>query len=198
MVSMNIDRIKSHFDASIQCKIAAMEILPSVINNAGKLMVDCLTNNHKILSCGNGGSACDALHFAAELLNRFIIERPSLPAIALNADVATITAIANDHGYQEIFAKQITSLGQKDDILLAISTSGNSKNINCAIQTAQAQGLKIIALTGRDGGETAKLLSSEDIEIRVPADITPRIQEIHVLIIHCLCDYIDYHLFPAR
>ena len=195
---MNIDRIKNHFNASIQCKTAAMEILPTIINNAGKLMVDCLTNNHKILSCGNGGSACDALHFATEMLNRFIIERRSLPAIALNADVATMTAIANDYSYQEIFARQLTSLGQKNDILLAITTSGKSQNVNRAIQTAQAQGLNVIALTGHDGGETAKLLSSQDIEIRVPTNITPRIQEVHLLIIHCLCDYIDQHLFSTR
>ena len=195
---MTIDRLKNHFNASIQCKTAAMEILPTIINNAGKLMVDCLTNNHKILSCGNGGSACDALHFATEMLNRFIIERRSLPAIALNADVATMTAIANDYSYQEIFARQLTSLGQKNDILLAITTSGKSQNVNRAIQTAQAQGLNVIALTGHDGGETAKLLSSQDIEIRVPTNITPRIQEVHLLIIHCLCDYIDQHLFSTR
>jgi phosphoheptose isomerase len=187
--------IKNHFNTSIQCKIAAMESLPAVIHNAGQLMIDCLTNQHKILSCGNGGSACDALHFATEMLNRFMIERRSLPAIALNADTATMTAIANDYSYQEVFAKQITSLGQKGDILLAITTSGKSANVNRAIQTAQTQGLKVIALTGHDGGETAKLLSSQDIEIQAPSDVTPRIQEVHLLIIHCLCDYIDRHLF---
>ena len=196
---MSIERIKQHFHTSIQCKTEAMALLPEVINNAGQLMVECLRKQHKILSCGNGGSACDALHFATEMLNRFITDRPSLPAIALNADVATMTAIANDYSYQEIFARQITSLGQKGDILLAITTSGNSQNINRAISTAQDRGLKIIALTGRDGGETAKLLTAQDLEIRVPAsNITPRIQEVHLLIIHCLCDYIDNHLFPVK
>jgi len=193
---MSILRIKEHFNASITYKTVALETLPTVIDKAGQLMINCLKSNHKILSCGNGGSACDALHFATELLNRFVIERKSLPAIALNADIATMTAIANDYSYQEVFARQITSLGQKNDILLAITTSGKSQNINRAIQTAQAQGLKIIALTGCDGGEAGKLLSSQDIEIRVPSNITPRIQEIHLLIIHCLCDYIDQHFIP--
>lgn len=196
---MSIERIKQHFHTSIQCKTEAMALLPEVINNAGQLMVECFRKQHKILSCGNGGSACDALHFATEMLNRFITDRPSLPAIALNADVATMTAIANDYSYHEIFARQITSLGQKGDILLAITTSGNSQNINRAISTAQDRGLKIIALTGRDGGETAKLLTAQDLEIRVPAsNITPRIQEVHLLIIHCLCDYIDNHLFAVK
>ncbi len=187
----NIDRITKNINASIQTKTAALKILPQQIDKAGQLIIDCLKNNHKILSCGNGGSACDALHFAAELLNRFEKERPSLPAIALTADMATLTAVANDYDYEEIFAKQITSLGQEQDILLAISTSGTAKNVIRAIQAAQAKKMRIIALTGRDGGNINKILQKNDIELRVPADSTARIQETHILIIHCLCDLID-------
>lgn len=187
----NIDRITKNINASIQTKTAALKILPQQIDKAGRLIIECLKNNHKILSCGNGGSACDALHFAAELLNRFEKERPSLPAIALTADTATLTAVANDYDYEEIFAKQITSLGQEQDVLLAISTSGTAKNVIRAIQAAQAKKMRIIALTGRDGGNISNILQKNDIELRVPADSTARIQETHILIIHCLCDLID-------
>jgi len=187
----NIDHIKNNINASMQTKMAVLENLPEQIAEAGDWIIACLKNKHKILTCGNGGSACDALHFAAELLNRFEKERPSLPAIALTADSATLTAIANDYSYEEIFAKQITSLGQEQDILLAISTSGKAKNVVRAIQTAHEKKLRVIALTGRDGGEIANILTKNDIELRVPADSTARIQEAHVLIIHCLCDLLD-------
>ena len=191
----NIERIKQNFNASIQTKVTAITGLPGLIAKAGNLMVGCLKNKGKILTCGNGGSACDALHFASELLNRFEIERSSLPAIALTADMATLTSIANDYSYEEVFAKQIAGLGQPKDVLLAISTSGNSKSIIRAIEIAHKNNLAVVALTGRDGGQIESLLKKEDIEIRVPVDSTARIQEMHVLIIHCLCDLIDYELF---
>ncbi len=162
---------------------------------AGETMVNCLLNDGKILSCGNGGSAGDAQHFSAELLNRFEKERPGLPAIAITTDSSTLTAIANDYDYNEIFSKQVSALGQSNDVLLAISTSGNSPNIVEAIRAAHDREMKIVALTGRDGGAMADLLSAEDIEIRVPSDRTARIQEVHLVVIHCLCDYIDTKLF---
>jgi phosphoheptose isomerase len=191
----NIERIKDNFNASIKTKTVTGETLAETISKAADFMVECLKNEHKILSCGNGGSACDALHFAAEMLNRFQKERPSLPAIALNADIATLSSIANDYGYEEVFAKQLTALGQANDILLAISTSGNSKNIIRAIHAAHKKNLYVIALTGCDGGKIATTLNKKDIEIRVAADSTPRIQETHLLIIHCLCDLIEHQLF---
>ena len=162
---------------------------------AGEVMVGSLLNDGKILSCGNGGSAGDAQHFSAELLNRFEKERPGLPAIAITTDSSTLTAIANDYSYNEIFSKQVSALGQSNDVLLAISTSGNSANVMEAMKAAHERDMKIVALTGRDGGAMADLLSAEDIEIRVPADRTARIQEVHLVVIHCLCDYIDTKLF---
>jgi D-sedoheptulose 7-phosphate isomerase len=188
-------RIKQHFEESIQTKVLAAESLPEVIQAAGEIMVQSLLNGGKILSCGNGGSAGDAQHFSAEMLNRFETERPSLPAIALSTDTSTITAIANDYSYEEIFAKQIKALGQPGDVLLAISTSGHSKNIVQAIVAAQQREVQVVALTGRDGGVVASLLNETDIEIRVPVQSTARIQEVHLLIIHCLCDFIDHRLF---
>jgi phosphoheptose isomerase len=190
-----LSRIQQQFEESIQTKISAADALPAAIQAAGQRMVQSLLNGGKILSCGNGGSAADSQHFAAEMLNRFETERPSLPAIALSTDTSTLTAIANDYSYEEIFSKQIKALGQPGDILLAISTSGHSKNIIQAISCAQQRGLSIVALTGRDGGIVASLLNDIDIEIRVPAQSTARIQEVHLLIIHCLCDFIDQRLF---
>ena len=190
-----IDRIKQHFTNSIQTKINAADQLPTVIAQSALKMVECLLAGHKILSCGNGGSACDALHFSSEMLNRYQEERPSLPAIALTADTATITSIGNDYHYNEIFAKQIRGLGQAGDILLAITTSGNSVNIVQAIKTARDRNMITIALTGKNGGEVATVLGPNDIEIRVPAHVTARIQETHLLVIHCLCDLIDMKLF---
>ena len=160
-------------------------------------MAECVRDGHKILSCGNGGSAGDAQHFSSELLNRFEMERPPLPAMALTTDSSTLTAIANDYSYDDIFAKQIKALGESGDVLLAISTSGNSSNVVRAIDAAQDRGMTIIALTGHDGGEIAPALLDADIEIRVPSDRTARIQEVHLLVIHCLCDVIDRSLFPT-
>ncbi len=188
-------RIKQQFEESIQTKILAIESIAESILAAGDMMVGSLLNNGKILSCGNGGSAGDAQHFAAEMLNRFETERPSLPAIALSTDTSTITAIANDYSYEEIFSKQVKGLARPGDVLLAISTSGHSKNIIEAITAAQQRECQIVALTGRDGGVIAALLNEQSVEIRVPAQSTARIQETHLLIIHCLCDYIDHKLF---
>ncbi len=190
-----IDRIRHNFSESIQTKINAADTLLDIIGAAAEKVVQCLLEGHKIMSCGNGGSACDALHFSGEMLNRFKHERPSLPAIALAADVSTLTSIANDYNYQEIFAKQIRALGQPGDLLLAISTSGNSGNILNAIKAAHDRNVGVIALTGNDGGKIADILSADDVEIRVPATETARIQETHLLIIHCICDIIDYQLF---
>ena len=158
-------------------------------------MGECLLANRKILSCGNGGSAADAQHFSSELLNRFERERPGLPAIALTTDSSTLTSIANDYSYEEIFSKQVRALGQPGDILLAISTSGNSPNIVQAIGAASERDMCVIALTGRDGGKMAGNYRQGDVEIRVNAESTARIQEVHLLLIHCLCDLIDQQLF---
>lgn len=193
-----IERIKHHFNESIQTKVTAIETLPETIAEAGHVMVQSLLNNNKILACGNGGSAADAQHFSAELLNRFESERPSLPAIALNTDSSTITSIANDYDYNEVFSKQIKALGQAGDTLLAISTSGNSQNIIQAIKAAHQRNVNVIALTGNTGGELAPLLRPNDVEIRIPVDRTARIQETHILVIHCLCDIIDNALFQTE
>ena len=161
-------------------------------------MVNCLLTNGKILSCGNGGSAGDAQHFSAELLNRFEKERPGLPAVALTTDSSTITAIANDYSYEEIFSKQVSALGQPGDVLLAISTSGNSANVAAAMKAAQEREMLLVVLSGNDGGEMAGLLSEQDTEIRVPSSRTARIQEVHLVVIHCLCDFIDTQLFGGN
>jgi len=188
-----IEQIKANFTESIQTKIAASEVLPEAIVQAGQLMVESLINGNKILSCGNGGSAGDAQHFSSELLNRYERERPSLPAMALTTDSSTVTSIANDYSYDEVFSKP---LGQAGDILLAISTSGNSRNVITAMEAAVSRDMRIVALTGKDGGEMAGLLGADDVEIRVPSNRTARIQEVHLLVIHNLCEYIDDSLFP--
>lgn len=193
-----IDDIRNNFQDSIQTKVAASEVLAEPIAQAGETMVQCLLNNHKIMSCGNGGSAADAQHFSSELLNRYEVERPGLPAIALSTDTSTITSIGNDYDFESIFSKQVKALGQPGDMLLAISTSGNSKNILSAIEAAHLKGCQVIALTGRDGGMLANELDENDIEIRVPAERTSRIQETHLLVIHCLCNIIEQQLFKTR
>lgn len=158
------------------------------------MMTSSLINNGKILSCGNGGSAGDAQHFSAEMLNRFEMERPGLPALALTTDGSTLTSIANDYSYAEVFAKQVRALGQRPDVLLAISTSGDSENVNLAVEAAHEREMKVVALSGRNGGRMAELLADDDVEIRVPAESTARIQEVHLLVLHCLCDLIDRSL----
>ncbi len=192
---MSQSRIRTHFADSIAVKERAMATLLQPIQAAAQLITDCLRATGKVLSCGNGGSAGDAQHFSAELLNRFEMERPALAAVALTTDSSTLTAIANDYAYDQIFAKQVKGLGQAGDCLLAISTSGNSANVLAAILAAQEQGMTVIALTGGDGGAIAAALTAEDIEIRVPDKRTARIQETHLLVIHCLCDEIDQALF---
>ena len=191
----SIERINYLFEQSIKTKQQAAEVLPASIDAAGQLMVTALLDERKILCCGNGGSAGDSQHFSSELLNRFERERPSLPAIALTTDTSTLTSIANDYSYNEVFSKQIRALGNAGDILLAVSTSGNSANVIQGIQAAHDRGMKVVALTGKDGGNMASLLASDDVEVRVPSNSTARIQEVHLLVIHSLCDYIDRALF---
>lgn len=190
-----LDRARSHFEESIAAKRKAVgTILPQVVSAADAMTVT-LRSGGKILSCGNGGSAADSQHFAAEMLNRFELERPGLAAIALTTDSSTLTSVANDYAYEQIFAKQIQALGNEGDCLLAISTSGNSPNVTLAARAGHENGMRIIALTGRDGGELAKEIAPGDVEIRVPAERTARIQEVHLVVIHCLCDAIDQALF---
>jgi D-sedoheptulose 7-phosphate isomerase len=184
-------RVRAHFAESMTTKQAAMDELCPGICAAGRLMSDALLDDAKILSCGNGGSAGDSQHFSSELLNRFEMERPGLPAVALTTDTSTLTSIANDYSYEDIFAKQVRALGRTNDVLLAISTSGNSENVCRAIVAAHERRMHVVALTGRDGGRLAALLQDDDVEIRVPASRTARIQEVHLLVIHCLCDLID-------
>lgn len=190
-----VDRIRANFTDSIQTKINAADSIINIVAEASEEIVQALLEGHKVLSCGNGGSACDALHFSSEMLNRFKQERPGLPAIALTADISAITAIANDYHFSDIYAKQVRALGQAGDILLAISTSGNSANIVNAIKAAHDKNMGVIALTGYDGGKIVDFLQEKDIEIRVPAYDTARIQETHLLIIHCICDIVDFRLF---
>ncbi len=189
------DEVIQLFDASIETKHAAKEILADPIAAAVELMTTAFSAGNKILSCGNGGSAADAQHFSAELVCRFERERPGLPAVALTTDSSALTAISNDYHYDEVFAKQVKALGQAGDVLLAISTSGNSANVVRAIEAAHAKGLTVVALTGRDGGHIARLLQNNDVEIRVPSNSTARVQEVHLLTIHCLCHQIDELLF---
>jgi len=189
------ERIRQHFEASANLKLRAVDQLAPVIAEAAVLIGRQLRSEHKVLSCGNGGSAGDAQHFSSEMLNRFERERPGLPAMALTTDTSTLTSIANDYQYKEVFAKQVRALGQSGDVLLAISTSGNSANVVEAIKAAHEKGMHVIALTGKDGGDMAELLSGDDIELRVPSGSTARTQEVHLLIIHCLCDLIDRQLY---
>lgn len=188
------ERIQTLFNQSIQTKIEALPLLTQPISDAAKLIFDRLLEGNKILSCGNGGSAGDAQHFSSEMLNRYERERPGLPAIALTTDSSTVTSIANDYDFSFIFSRQIEALGQPNDLLLAISTSGNSGNVNHAVQSAHEREMAVVALSGKDGGELAKLLAPGDVEIRVPSSVTARIQEVHLLIIHCLCDLVDQQL----
>ena len=192
------NNVKSIFDNSIKAKQEAKEQLSTPITTAIETIAIALKKGNKILSCGNGGSAADAQHFAAELVCRFEKERPALAAIALTVDTSALTAISNDYHFDEIFARQIEALAKPDDILLAISTSGFSPNIVRAIEQAHEKKMTVVALTGRDGGKVAKILTANDIEIRVLSESTARIQEIHLLTIHCLCDQIDEILFPEE
>lgn len=187
-------RIKSIFADSIAVKTRTADILSAAIVDAAEAIAGCILNSGKVLSCGNGGSAADAQHFSAEMLNRFERERPGLPAFALTTDASTVTSIANDYQFADIFAKQIRALGQPGDVLLAFSTSGNSHNILNAIDAAHDKNMRILLLSGKDGGAAASCLVAGDIELRIPSDSTARIQESHLTIIHCLCDMVDNHL----
>ncbi|MBK7768034.1 MAG: phosphoheptose isomerase [Sulfuritalea sp.] len=185
------DRIQQQFKDSAQSKLVAMAAMTAPIEAATRRMAACLKAGGKIMACGNGGSAADSQHFAAELVNRFEKERPPLAAIALTTDTSTLTSIANDYRYEDVFAKQLQALGRAGDVLLAISTSGNSPNVIAAIHAAHALGVAVVALTGKSGGKIAALLGADDIHLCVPAERTARIQEVHLLTIHCLCDGMD-------
>jgi D-sedoheptulose 7-phosphate isomerase len=190
-------RVSAQFAESVQLKLEASRLLAAPIARAADLLARTLKAGGKVLACGNGGSAADAQHFAAELLNRFEIERAPLAAIALTTDSSTLTSIANDYAYEQVFSKQVRGLGRRGDALLAISTSGNSRNVIEAMQAAHELGVHIVALTGAGGGKMAALISPEDVNICVPHKRTARIQEVHLLALHCLCDGIDYQLFQA-
>lgn len=188
------ERVRQHFQESAGLKLQCAETLAPSIALAARLMTQSLLTEHKILSCGNGGSAGDAQHFSSEMLNRFEMERPGLPAIALTTDSSTLTSIANDYQFADVFAKQVRALGRPGDVLLAITTSGRSANILNAIHAAHDRDMAVVGLTGRDGGDVPALLAPGDVEIRVEAHSTARIQEVHLLIIHCLCDLVDCQL----
>lgn len=189
-----LERIAENFKESVELTIKAGEILGPKIVQAADAMTSCLLNERKVLSCGNGGSAAEAQRFSGMMLNRFNMERPGLPAIALTTDTSTITSISNDYQYADIFSKQIRALGQPGDILLAFSSSGESHNIIHAIDAAHEREMSIIALTGREGGQIVDLMHDNDIEIRAPSWSTAKIHELHLLIVNCLCDLIDHQL----
>lgn len=193
-MTLLVDRIKQQFLDSISAKEAAMKVLPEKTEAAIRLMYESLSAGGKILACGNGGSAADAQHFAAELVGRFERERRELGAIALTTDTSIITAIGNDYSYDAIFSKQVRALGHKEDVLLGISTSGNSKNVILAIEAAKKIGMKVVAFTGKNGGQIGEMLGSQDVHLCVPAERTARIQETHLLLLHCICDGIDHLL----
>jgi D-sedoheptulose 7-phosphate isomerase len=184
------ERIEGHFRESIEVKQSALRLAPA-IEAAARLIAESVALGGKTLSCGNGGSAADAQHFSSELLGRFEAERRSLPALALTTDPSTVTAVGNDYGFGQVFARQVRALGNAGDVLLAISTSGNSENVLAAIAAAHECRMRVVALSGRDGGRMAATLSDTDIELRVPSNRTIRIQEVHLLIIHSICDLID-------
>lgn len=191
-------RIQAHFTASIAAKQATLASALPALTQAARALAASLADGHKVLACGNGGSAADAQHFAAELTGRYERERPGLPGIALTVDSSALTAIGNDYGFERVFAKQVEALGVTGDWLLAISTSGSSPNVVKAIEAAHARGLHVIAMTGKDGGAMAKMLRQGDVELRAISGVTARIQEVHILFLHCLCDAIDELLYPAK
>ena len=192
---MNTQRILAHFQESAELKMKSATLLAQPISQAIELMFNALSNGNKILSCGNGGSAGDSQHFAAELVGRFERERFPLPAIALTTDTSIITAVGNDYSFNEIFSKQVQAFGQAGDILLAISTSGNSANVLAAVEAALEREMRVVALTGKDGGKLGQMLTDADVHINVPHSRTARIQEVHLVAIHSICDGLDVALF---
>ena len=190
--------LRKHFDEGVELRQRMAETLPAEIARAGEALAAALKAGHKALACGNGGSAADSQHFAAELVGRFERERPGLPAVALTVDSSALTAIANDYDWDRVFAKQVEALGAAGDFLLAISTSGNSKNVLEAIRAAHAKGAHVIALTGRDGGEMGRMLRAGDFHLNVAHPRTMRVQEVHLLVIHCLCEVVDNVIFGER
>jgi D-sedoheptulose 7-phosphate isomerase len=191
-------RVAAQFAESANLKLSAAQPLSAPVVRAGVLLAEALRKGGKVLACGNGGSASDSQHFAAELINRFEMERAPLAALALTTDTSNLTSIANDYAYEQVFAKQLKALGRRGDVLLALSTSGNSANVLEAIRTAHGLGVAVIGLTGNGGGKMAALLGADDVHICVPHKRTARIQEVHLLVLHCLCDAIDYQLFGAK
>ncbi|MDO8714526.1 MAG: phosphoheptose isomerase [Polynucleobacter sp.] len=187
-------RASQHFLDSIAVKQEAEKILPEQVARGVVAMTECLRAGGKVMACGNGGSAADAQHFSAELIGRFERERQELAAIALTTDTSILTAVGNDYSYDEIFSKQVRGLGKKGDILIGISTSGNSKNVVKAIEAAKKMGIKIIALTGNGGGKIASLLDADDIHLCAPSTRTARIQETHLVLLHAICDGVDHLL----
>ncbi len=191
-------RIQQQFFDSADLKYAAAEILSRPIADAVNAVVGCITAGGKVLACGNGGSASDAQHFAAEFIGRFERERPGLAAISLTTDSSILTAVGNDYSFTDIFSKQVQALGAPGDVLLALSTSGNSANVLAAVEAAHAKEMTVVALTGRGGGKLAELLTETDVHICVPHDRTARIQEVHILALHCLCDAVDLQLLGEQ
>ncbi len=191
-------QVASHFADSAKLKADAAKVLSAPIARGVELMVGSLGAGGKILACGNGGSAADAQHFAAELVNRFERERPPLAGLALTTDSSTLTSIANDYSYDQVFEKQVRALGRKGDVLLAISTSGNSDSVVAALRAARELGVAVVALTGRGGGKMAEHLGPGDVHVCVPHERTMRIQEVHLLVLHCLCDGIDTQLYGEK
>ena len=190
----SVTRVAELFNDSIETKQRAAEVLCPIVAEVSEALIRCLVEGHKLLVCGNGGSAADAQHFAAEMLNRFEAERPGLPAIALTTDSSTLTSIANDYQFSDVFSRQVRALGQSGDVILCITTSGGSANIVSAIEAAHDRDMPVVLLSGRDGGAAAVALAQGDLEIRVPSDSTARTQEVHILVLHCLCDLIDRSL----
>src|SRR5262245_10969366 len=191
-------RVAEHFNDSATLKLAAAKKLAAPIARAAALMAEALRAGGKLLACGNGGSAADAQHFAAELVNRFERERAPLAALALTTDTSALTSIANDYSYAQVFEKQLRALGRKGDVLLAISTSGNAASVIAAMRAARELGVRVVALTGNNGGKMAAELGSKDVHVCVPHARTARIQEVHLLALHCLCDGIDFQLYGAQ
>jgi D-sedoheptulose 7-phosphate isomerase len=190
--------LRTHFEEGIELRRRMAETLPQEIARAGQALANALKSGHKALACGNGGSAADSQHFAAEIVGRFERERPGMPAIALTVDSSALTAIANDYDWDRVFAMQVSALGQEGDVLLAISTSGNSKNVVKAIEAAHSKNMTVIALTGRDGGAMGRMLRPQDFHLNVAHPRTMRVQEIHLLVVHCLCEVVDNVIFGEK